>query len=155
MAGLLAPAARVAAKIGEPIETPEDLALAEAMLESASNWVRVHSGQDWSAADAPSIAVTITIAAAARGYQNPAGYREERADAAFIKRDTDNGWANEAKLTPDEIAVLRTYNTAGGVGSIISVPLSNPERYRARSDRRHGYCFEVGYQEPFSYTPGT
>ena len=44
---------------------------------------------------------------AARGYLNPAGYLEERADINFVKRLP--GWANEAKPFPDEIEALRAF----------------------------------------------
>lgn len=146
----LATVDRVAAKIGEPIETPEEIASANEMLESASDWVRFYAGQDtWTAETAPGIAITIAIAAAARGYLNPAGYDEERADASTFKRGDEGGWSIGAKPTPDEIAALRTFNT-NSRGRITSVPMTNPERFRARSDRVKVHDFEVGYQEPFS-----
>lgn len=155
MAELLADVSRVAAKIGEPIASAEEIALANEMLEAASNWVRYYAGQDaWTALDAPGIAVTITIAAAARGYLNPAGFDEERSDASTFKRGDEGGWSNGAKLTADEIAVLQTYNLKGK-GRLTSVPMTNSDRITPRSARRGAPDFVVGYQEPFTYVPGS
>lgn len=146
--GALATPDRIANKIGEPIESDEDLALAEEMLESASNWVRLYAGQeDWTAANAPALAVTICIAAASRGYLNPAGYLEERADTAFVKRLP--GWANEAKLFADEIAALEFFNTSKAApNSIQSVRISDPDRFIPLSAYRVRPGYRFGWTEP-------
>lgn len=152
MSELLATVERVAAKIGEPITTPEDVASATEMLEAASNWVRFYAGHDeWTSVDAPGMAVTIAIAAAARGYLNPAGFDEERSDASTFKRNEREGFTQGARPTSDEIAVLRTYNSASKK-MLSSIPTSNPERWVARS-RRVAPDFAVGYEEPFSTSP--
>lgn len=134
-------------RIGEIIESSEDLMLAQEMLESASNWVRFYSGQDgWNAINAPALAVSITIAAAARGYLNPAGYLEERADVNFVKRAP--GWANEAKLFPDEIEVLRTFNQdTTSNNSLNSARISDPDRLIPRS------MYAARHWERFGWTP--
>lgn len=153
MAELLATPDRIANKAGEAIESPEELGLALEMLESASNWVRFYAGQEWTAANAPEMAVTITIAAATRGYLNPAAYIEERADANFVKRVP--GWANEAKPSPDEIAVLKTFdrNNGGGTG-MISIGVNSPDRLVPRSSAgRSQPYFRFGWEEPFSLEP--
>lgn len=126
---LLGSVERVAARVGEPIETAEDIALANEMLEAASAWVRYY-GRPWhSMDDAPSIAVAITVAAAARGYMNPSGFAKERSDAVNFERAGAYGAGVE--LTPDEIRVLKTLS---GQGSIQSLPIHNPERFISRSD---------------------
>lgn len=148
MAALATPD-RISNKIGEPIETVEEVALAEEMLESASNWVRMYAGQpDWTAASAPDLAVTIVIAAASRGYMNPAGYLEERADVAFVKRSA--GWSNEAKLLPDEIAALKNLNTSEApINSIQSARVSDPDRFIPRSAYRvRAARYRFGWTEP-------
>ena len=136
---------RVANKIGEPIESLEELALAEEMLESASNWVRMYAGQpEWTAQTAPALAVTICIAAASRGYLNPAGYMEERADTAFVKRSA--GWANEAKLFPDEIAALRQLQDGGSAPNTLqTTPVSDSGRFIPRSMYRVTPRYRFGW----------
>lgn len=149
MAELLATPERVGNKAGEVIESPEELGLALEMLESASNWVRLHAGHpEWTAATAPEIAVTITIAAATRGYLNPAAYIEERADAQFIKRRP--GWADEAKLSPDEIAVLKTFDVNSAGNTMISIPIVTDRLVPRSVNRSSRPYFRIGWTEPFS-----
>jgi hypothetical protein len=124
--------AKVAARVGETITTPEEIGLANAMLEEASAQVRFY-GLPWEdPALAPAVAVTITVAAAARGYQNPGGLKMERGDAVTIDVDVD--YRKGATLTAGEIQMLKTFNSRGRVSSI---PLSNPDRFIATSDYAH------------------
>lgn len=100
----LATVERLAARIGEPITSEEDIDLANAVLEEASNWVRAY-GQEWpTAATAPAVAVSITVAAAARGYQNPGGFESERAEVVTLGRAAD--YARGTELTAAEINML-------------------------------------------------
>jgi len=135
-------------KVGEAIQTPEDLALAQEMLESASNWVRFYAGQEaWNMVNAPALAVTITIAAAARGYLNPAGYLEERADINFVKRAP--GWANEAKLFPDEIEALRGFSSDAEPDNVLkSHRITDPDRFIPRSNYAVRPRYRFGWTEP-------
>jgi hypothetical protein len=120
--------AKVAARVGETITTTEEIGLANAMLEEASAQVRFY-GLPWENPElAPAIAVTIAVAAAARGYQNPGGLKMERGDAVSI--DVDIDYRKGASLTAGEIKMLQTFNARG---RITSVPLTNPERFTATS----------------------
>lgn len=128
----LAGITRLAARIGEPIETAEDIALAEEMLEAASAEVRFY-GLDWlNEATAPAVAVNITLAAAARGFQNPAGYAKERSDAANLERS--EAYARGVELTDSEQRRLKTFTRRG---STRTVQTTNPDRFVARSDVKH------------------
>ena len=120
---------KVAARVGEAITTPEEIGLANAMLEEASAQVRFY-GLPWEdPALAPAVAVTIAVAAAARGYQNPSGLKMERGDAVSIDVDVD--YRKGATLTAGEIMMLKTFNSRGRLSS---VPLANPDRFVATSD---------------------
>ena len=144
----LATPEQLSGKVGEAIESPEELALAQEMLESASNWVRFYAGQDgWNMVNAPALAVTIAIAAAARGYLNPAGYLEERADINFVKRAP--GWANEAKLFPDEIDALREFKSDGiAPNALQSLRVTDPDRFIPRSHYPVRPWYRFGWTEP-------
>lgn len=111
----LATVERLAARVAEAIETPEEIALAQEMLEAASAEVR-HYGRNWPTAEqAPAVAVTITVAAAARGYLNPGGFQMERADAMNLTRGDE--YIAGTALTPEERNMLKTYSRRGGVVS--------------------------------------
>lgn len=128
----LATIERLAARIGEPIVTEEENALAEEVLAEASALVR-HYGRAWpDPATTPAVATAITVAAAARGYLNPASFQMERSDMATFQR-SDEG-ASGCALTRAEIAALKEYNLSGGVSSI---GFSNPDRPAPRSGRNH------------------
>lgn len=123
--------AKVAARVGETITTTEEIGLATAMLEEASAQVRFY-GLPWEDPDtAPAVAVTITVAAAARGYQNPGGLKMERGDAVSI--DVDIDYRKGASLTAGEITMLKSFSARG---RITSIPLTNPDRFIAASDQR-------------------
>lgn len=125
--------AKVAARVGESITTPEEIALATSMLEEASAQVRLY-GLPWlDPATAPAIAITTAIAAAARGYQNPGGVKLERGDAVSL--DVDIDYRKGASLTAGEITMIRM--AANQRGRVTSVPLTNPDRFVAASDERY------------------
>jgi hypothetical protein len=128
----LTTAEQVSARCGEPIELPEEISLAESMIEAASAMVR-HYGRPWPvAAKAPAIARTIATAAAARGYMNPSGYTDERSDSVTLKRA--DMYAADVQLTPNEIRMLKE---ASGAGSVQSVRIElGPDRFIPRSQQR-------------------
>lgn len=123
----------VAAKAGEDITSSQDIALAEAMIEAASAQVRLF-GQAWpSRATSPHIAQVVTTAAAARGYQNPAGYQMERSDSVTIQRA--DMYAADVELTPHEKAMLR--QASNGTATVSSIPITlGQERFIPRSQGR-------------------
>lgn len=135
----LATVAQLAARVGEPISEPLDVALAESVLGEASENVRFYGRQSWPlASDAPPMAIAITVAAASRGYQNPAGFDMERGDMVTFNRGKN--YTAGCELTAGEIAQLKTL---GGGGGIRSVPLYNPNTPVPRS-RDNGPC-DRGY----------
>lgn len=122
--------AKVAARVGEAITAADEIALASSMLEEASAQVRLY-GLPWENPElAPAIAVTITVAAAARGYQNPGGVKLERGDAVSL--DVDIDYRKGATLTAGEIVMLQKASNQGR--RLMSVPLTNPDRFTATSD---------------------
>jgi hypothetical protein len=140
MAEPLGTVAEVAARVGEAITEAEDIALANSMLREASAYVRLY-GLPWEDPEAaPDIARTIAVSAAARGYQNPAGAKLERGDAVSIDIDID--YRKGAALTAGEITMLRMVSSK--VGRVTSVPLTNPDRFKATSD---SYRHAAGHPE--------
>jgi stage V sporulation protein SpoVS len=130
MATPLASRDRLAARVGEAIETPEEIALADEVLAEASALVR-HYGRAWPDPEtAPAVATSIAVAAAARGYLNPSGFQMERSDMATFNRTDEN--AAGCALTRAEIAALKEYNLSGG---IVSIGFVNPDRPMPRSGR--------------------
>lgn len=125
----LATVAQVEARLGEPIEEPDDIALAEACLAEASELVRFYAHQPlWTASTAPAVAVTIAVAAAARAWLNPAGYDSERGDMVTFNRGKD--YTAGASLTPQEISIVKAL---GARGNVRSVGLTNCDRPIPRS----------------------
>lgn len=130
MATPLATVDRLAARVGEPIASAEEIALAEEVLAEASALVR-HYGRAWPDPElAPAVATSITVAAAARGYLNPSGFQMERSDQATFNRHDE--YASGCSLTRAEIAALKEYNLNQG---IVSVGFSNPDRPAPQSSR--------------------
>jgi hypothetical protein len=125
----LATVAQVAARIGEPIETVDDVKLAESVLDEASEQIRFYAQQpSWTAATAPAVAVTIAVAAAARGYLNPSGYDMERGDMVTFNRSSE--YVSGANLTRQEVTIIKAL---GRTGNVRSVGLSNCDRPAPRS----------------------
>ena len=123
---------KLAARIGEAIDTPEDIALAEASLDEAWAWVASYGQETWSSANpsTPPIARTVALAAAARCFQNPAGYLKEAGDQASLERGED--FARGAEPTVQEIAALRRAANSSH-STITSLRLENNEMYRPRT----------------------
>lgn len=147
----LATVAQVSARVTEPIESGEEIALAEAMLWEASAWVRHYSGQTWpTLAGTPEVASAITAAAASRGYLNPAGFESERGDMATLARSSE--YSAGTQLTASEIAMLARFNRRGGLVSVSTVNRERPRPARTPSDfyRDRGYArMNDGNEKPF------
>ena len=144
---------RLRARVGEAIESPEEIALAEEMLEAASDWVRFYGTETWDTTTVPAVAATITVAAAARGYLNPALDKDERSDAINYERSelAQKG----CQLTSEEIQTLRYLGGRKGA-TVQSLPMGNADRFRTRSDGRRAYMakyvpIDGGYQAPFPF----
>lgn len=139
---------RLEARIGEPIETPADIALAEACLEEAWEWVRLHGNPEWGYLEpgTPGIARTTALAAASRCFQNPSGFVSERGDSVTFQRHDD--FAQGAQLTQQEIAGLRRAGRQGG--RVTSIPLVNPDMFRPRSYGLNSAAtaYQVGVGDP-------
>lgn len=119
----------IAARIGEPITETTDVLLAESVILEASNQVRFYANQpDWTMSTAHPLAVTIVVAAAARGFLNPSGYDMERGDMVTFNRDKK--YVSGADLTTQEIADVRMM---GRRGNIRSAGLTNSDRPIPRS----------------------
>ena len=145
----LATVDQVAARLGEPIEEPDDIELAEACLEEASNLVRFYAQQPlWTAGTAPAVAVTITVAAAARAVLNPSGFDSERGDMVTFNRGKD--YTSGAALTPSEITIVKALGRTGNVRSVGLTSTSRPvPRSRTVAEDR-GYCpVDWGGNKPF------
>lgn len=145
----LATVDQVAARLGEAIEEPDDIELAEACLEEASNLVRFYAQQPlWTASTAPAVAVTITVAAAARAVLNPAGFDSERGDMVTFNRGKD--YTSGAALTPSEISIIKALGRSGNVRSVGLTSTARPvPRSRTMAEDR-GYCpVDWGGNKPF------
>lgn len=125
----LATVGQIAARIGEPISDADDVQLAAAVLTEASEQIRHYAQQPfWTAATAPPVAVTICVAAAARGYLNPSGFDMERGDMVTFNRNKE--YVSGANLTPQEITIIKAL---GRTGNVRSVGLQNCDRPIPRS----------------------
>lgn len=125
----LATVAQIAARIGEPITEPDDVQLAMACLNEASEQIRHYAQQPyWTAETAPPVAVTIAVAAAARGVLNPSGFDMERGDMVTFNRSKD--YVSGAALTAQEITIIKAL---GRTGNVRSVGLSSGTRPVPRS----------------------
>jgi stage V sporulation protein SpoVS len=145
----LATVDQVAARIGEPIDEPDDVELALATLEEASNLVRFYAQQPlWTAVTAPAVAVTIAVAAAARGFLNPSGFDMERGDMATLKRPSE--YTSGCALTAAEITIVKAL---GHRGNVRALKVHNSDQPVARSHwrpRDRGYApLDWGDNKPF------
>jgi hypothetical protein len=137
----LATVEQVSARSAEEIQTPEEIALAEAMLLETSAWVRHYGGQAWpTMAQAPEVAVAICAAAASRGFMNPEGYTMERSDMSTFNVSPE--YAAGTALSKSEIAMLKPFNRRKG---IISVGLSDSDRPAPKATRYAHRYIDRGY----------
>lgn len=141
--------AQIAARIGEPITAPEDIQLAVAVLTEASEQIRHYAQQPfWTAETAPPVAVTIAVAAAARGFLNPSGFDMERGDMVTFNRNKD--YVSGAGLTAQEITIIKALGRTGNVRSVglASCARPVPRSHTCAEDR--GYApVDWGNNKPF------
>lgn len=151
--GNLATVEELAARAATPLPlSPEDEATALACLNHASAMVR-HFGLAWEDLwTAPAIAKTLTIEAANRGFQNPAGFDMERGDAVTFNRHESH--AQGVYLTRAEQRMLEGFKPST---SLTSVSTANTDQLVARSDRNgqllppwlRGYAPDWQGQKPY------
>lgn len=127
---LLADRQRLESRLPEPIETSEEIALADEMLSDASAEARLHGNQMWTPESVPSGVVNIILRAAARGYMNPAGFTDEAADSTRFSRGEE--YAQGAAFTPAEIRAVRGFAKRSGIAY---AQVTKPNAWRALSDR--------------------
>lgn len=125
----LATVGQVAARIGEPISSAEDVQLAASVLNEASEQIRFFAQQPfWTSETAPPVAVAICVAAAARGFLNPSGFDSERGDMVTFNRTKE--YVSGAALTAQEITIIKAL---GRTGNVRSASLHNCDRPIPRS----------------------
>lgn len=150
--GSLATVEELAARAAVELPLPaEDAALAERCLKHASALVR-HYGLPWADVEsAPAIANTLTVEAANRGFQNPAGLDMERGDAVTFNRHETH--AQGVYLTRSEQRLLEEFKPST---SLTSVSTANTDQLVARSGRNgqllppwlRGYAMDWQGQKP-------
>ena len=131
---LLATVEQLAARVGESIDTPEEVALAEAMLQYASDQALLYGNPGWIAATLPGVVRSVVIEAASRGYQHPAGFETERADS--VNFTVHDEWLRSAEFTEHQVELVRRASRKSG--RVRSLTASRPNSFRARSDSRGG-----------------
>lgn len=137
---LLVEVARLAARIQEPIETPEDISSAEELILSASDEARYHGLATWTADTVPPIVKNVVLGACQRAFQNPGFLESERADAVNLTR-SDIGMLT-VDFTPEEVRKIE--QAAGKRRGFSAVPIARADRYVPRS---------VGYHDNTVYVP--
>lgn len=145
----LASVGQVAARIGEPITEADDVQLAVACLNEASEQIRHYAQQPyWTAESAPAVAVTIAVAAAARGVLNPSGFDMERGDMVTFNRSKD--YVAGAALTAQEITIVRALGRSGNVRSVGLHSCDRPvPRSRTMAEDRGYAPVDWGGNKPF------
>jgi len=141
--------AQIAARIGEPITEAEDIQLALAVLAEASEQIRHYAQQPfWSAETAPPVAVTIAVAAAARGFLNPSGFDMERGDLITFNRSKD--YVSGASLTAQEITIIKALGRTGNVRSAGLASTTRPVPRSTNCAEDRGYApMDWGANKPF------
>src|SRR4029453_4873385 len=145
----LATVAQVEARLGEPIEEPDDIALAEACLVEESNLFRFYAPQPlWTASTAPAVAITIAVAEAARAWLNPAGYDSERGDMVTFNRGKD--YTAGAALTAQEISIVKALGARGNARPVCLQPRQKPIPPSRTMAEDRGYApVDWGSNKPF------
>ncbi|GAA1411916.1 hypothetical protein AUR04nite_00500 [Glutamicibacter uratoxydans] len=144
---LLVEVARLAARVQEPIETPEDISAAEELILSASDEARFHGSDSWTADTVPPIVKNVILGACQRAFQNPGFLESERADAVNLKR-SDEGMLT-VDFTPEE--VKRIEAAAGKRRGFGAMPVARADRFVPRSA---GHCDKTVYVPIIAYAPG-
>jgi len=127
---LLATVEQVAARVGESIEAEDEVALAEAMIEYASEQALHYGRASWTAESVPGVVRQVVISAAAAGYQHPAGFESERADSVSFQVNAD--WLRGAEFTDRQVQIVQ--QAARTHGRVRSLQTSRGNRFVARSD---------------------
>ncbi len=144
---LLVTVARLASRIQEPIETPEDIRAAEELILSASDEARFYGSESWTAESVPPIVKNVVLGACQRAFQNPGHLESERADAVTLSRN-DVG-SMTVDFTPEEIR--RVERAAGKKRGFTTLPVGRDDRYVPTSTRAKGSTVYVPVD---SYAPG-
>lgn len=129
---LLATVEQLSARVGEPIATPAEVSLAEAMLQYASDQALIYGSANWSPETLPGVVRSVIIEAASRGYQHPAGYEMERADSVTF--NVNEEWLRSAEFTDAQIDLVRKASARKGRSRSLSSSRGN--RFVSRSERR-------------------
>lgn len=143
---LLVEVARLASRIQEPIETPEDVAAAEELILSASDEARYYGLDSWLAETVPPTVKNVILGACQRAFQNPGLLETERADAVSLGR-SDIGQMT-VDFTRDE--VKRIERAAGKRHGFRAQPVSAPDRIIPTSSGFQAstvYVNVVGYSD--------
>lgn len=140
---MLATVEQVAGRVGEPITSPEEVALAEAMIEYASEQALFYGDSRWQEATLPGVVRTIIIEAAATGYMHPSGFETERADSVNFTVHED--WLKGAEFSDQQVDMVKRAGSRRGRTRSLSTRRSN--RFVARSDERnHPWFMSVPYR---------
>lgn len=133
MSDSLAPLSKLESRLPEPLETEQEIALAEEMLSDASAEARLYGNQLWTVDTVPSGVVNIILKAAARGYMNPAGFESEAADGTRFGRRPE--YAMGTTFTRAEINAVRGFAKRSGISY---TPATKPNGWQALSDYTRG-----------------
>lgn len=148
---LLASPERLAARLPAEPETDREWGLVGEMLSDASAQARLYGNTAWTAETVPPGVVNIVLAAAARGYMNPAGFESEAADSNRLSRG--EAYYQGTEFTAQEVSSIKR---AAQRNSVSYMQTTRPHRFIARSDSqapsRHYVAFD--YYSPFPYGPG-
>lgn len=129
----LAPLEKLESRLPEPLETEQEVKLAEEMLSDASAEARLHGNQLWTVESVPSGVVNIILKAAARGFMNPAGFETEAADGTRFGRRPE--YAMGTAFTQAEIRAVRGFAKRSG---ITYAQATKPNGWVSRADSTRG-----------------
>jgi hypothetical protein len=129
----LATVADMEARLGHPIDDPDDQARAQALLDDASALIRFEANENWVTTDdppalgaVPDLVTSLTAVAALRGWYNPAGIESAQLGAVSVRYG--GAW-----LTNAERANLALLNRGQGLQNVPLTPgfgfESNPLGY--------------------------
>lgn len=144
---LLVTVARLASRIQEPIETPEDISAAEELILSASDEARFYGLATWTAETVPPVVKNVVLGACQRAFQNPGHLESERADAVTLTRNDVGDLTVD--FTPEEIRKVE--RAAGKKRGFASMPVGLADRFVPTSERLGDRTVYVPVD---SYAPG-
>jgi hypothetical protein len=118
----LATVADMEARLGHPIDDPDEQARAQALLDDASALIRFEANENWVTTDDPPVlgavpdyVVSLTAVAALRGWYNPAGIESAQLGAVSVRYG--GAW-----LTNAERANLALLNRGQGLQNVPLTP---------------------------------